>query len=61
MQADAEAAIDLVNFAYFKKVVQKPKKVRQKNVDEDGGEDKGQKRLGETILQCTCARSLETR
>ena len=50
MQADAEAAINLVNFAYFKKVVQKPKKVRQKNVDEDAGEDKGQKRSGKTIL-----------
>ena len=51
MQADAEAAIDLVNFAYFKKVVQKPKKVRQKNVDEDTGEDKGQKRLGKNYTK----------
>ena len=44
VQADAEAAIDLVNFAYFKKVVQKPKKSRQKSRDEDAGDEKGQKR-----------------
>lgn len=38
---DAEAAIDLVNFAFFKKVVAKPKKKKDK--DEDG-EKKSSKR-----------------
>ena len=43
LQVDAESAIDLVNFAYFKKVMQKPKKKKSKD-GEDGETRKGKKR-----------------
>lgn len=41
---DAEAAIDLVNFAYFKKVIPKLKKKRPKDEEDDEEEGRGKKR-----------------
>ena len=37
LEVDAEAAIDLINYAYFKRVVQKPKKKQDNRVDEEDG------------------------
>lgn len=38
-QQDAQAAIELVQFAYFKKVLEKPKRKRQHSDDESGNEE----------------------
>lgn len=40
--SDAEAAIDLINFAYFKKVITKPKKRRPRTDEEEEGESDGE-------------------
>ena len=37
LEVDAEAAIDLINYAYFKRVVQKLKKKQDNRVDEEDG------------------------
>ena len=37
LEVDAEATIDLINYAYFKRVVQKPKKKQDNRVDEEDG------------------------
>ena len=46
MQEDAEAAIELVNFAYFKKVTPKPKK----KVSKEEGSGEEEKRFVDVYL-----------
>ena len=49
---DAEAAIDLINYAYFKRVVQKPKKKPDNKVD--AGENEGSGKRGLVVQWIPC-------